>query len=242
MTAVFAATIGLVQNDIKKVLAYSTVSQLGYMFLGCRCRRLSSSAIFHVVTHAFFKACLFLGSGSVIHACGGEQDMRQDGRAQEVHAHHVLDLPGGHHRHRRHLPDLRRVLLQGRDPVQDLCRRRHGDLNGYGSTLYSLLWILGMVVGAVMTAFYMFRLVFMTFHGEFRGGEEAEHHLHESPWTMTMPLVVLGVLSIFGGLVGVPGKLFGHPEWNLVERFPGADPPAHRSRRGVRTRRQSSCR
>ena len=81
-----------------------------------------------------------------------------------------------------------------------------------------MLWILGMV-GAVLTAFYMFRLVFMTFHGEFRGGEEAEHHLHESPWTMTMPLVVLGVLSIFGGFVGIPGKLFGHPEWNLIERF-----------------------
>ena len=104
LTAIVAATIGLVQNDIKKVLAYSTVSQLGYMFLGAGVGAFVA-AIFHVVTHAFFKACLFLGSGSVIHACGGEQDMRQDGRPEEAHADHLLDLPGGDHRHRR---DLRR--------------------------------------------------------------------------------------------------------------------------------------
>ena len=214
VTAIVAATIGLVQNDIKKVLAYSTVSQLGYMFLGAGVGAFVA-AIFHVLTHAFFKACLFLGSGSVIHACSGEQDIRKMGGLK------------------RYMPTTYWTFLAATLAISGIpifagffskdeilakaFEAGAGGLNGFGSTYY-LLWFLGLA-GAVLTAFYMFRLVFATFHGEFRGGEEAEHHLHESPRTMTMPLVVLGVLSIFGGLVGIPGHLFGHPEWNLIEGF-----------------------
>jgi len=214
LTAIFAATIGLVQNDIKKVLAYSTVSQLGYMFLGAGAGAFVA-AIFHVVTHAFFKACLFLGSGSVIHACGGEQDMRKMGGLK------------------KYMPTtywtflVATIAIAGIFPFAGFFSKDeilakvfaagYGDLNGYGG-LYYLLW--GMaVVGAVLTAFYMFRLVFMTFNGEFRGGEEAEHHLHESPWTMTLPLQILGVLSIIGGFMGFPGVLFGRPELNKIEQF-----------------------
>jgi NADH-quinone oxidoreductase subunit L len=213
-TAVFAATIGLAQNDIKKVLAYSTVSQLGYMFLAAGVGAYIV-AIFHVVTHAFFKACLFLGSGSVIHACGGEQDMRKMGGLK------------------KYMPTtywtflVATIAIAGIVPFAGFFSKDeilaktfaagYGDLNHYGS-IYYLLWALA-VAGAVLTAFYMFRLVFMTFHGEFRGGEEAEHHLHESPWTMTLPLQILGVLSIVGGFVGLPGHLWGRPEHNLIDLF-----------------------
>ena len=214
LTAVFAATIGLVQNDIKKVLAYSTVSQLGLMFLGAGVGAFIA-AIFHVVTHAFFKACLFLGSGSVIHACGGEQDMRKMGGL------------------RKHMPTtywtflVATIAIAGIFPFAGFFSKDeilakafaagYTNLNGF-STVYSVLWVLA-VAGALLTAFYMFRLVYMTFHGEFRGGHEAEHHLHESPWTMTMPLQVLGVLSIVGGFLGFPGQLFGRPELNRIEQF-----------------------
>jgi NADH-quinone oxidoreductase subunit L len=213
-TALLAATIGLAQNDIKKVLAYSTVSQLGYMFLAAGVGAYVV-AIFHVVTHAFFKACLFLGSGSVIHACGGEQDMRWMGGLK------------------KHMPTtywtflVATIAIAGIFPFAGFFSKDeilakvfaagYGDLNHHGSVYY-LLWIL-VVIGAVLTAFYMFRLVYMTFHGEFRGGEEAEHHLHESPWTMTLPLQILGVLSIVGGLIGLPGHLWGKPEHNLIDRF-----------------------
>ncbi len=214
VTAVFAATIGLTQNDIKKVLAYSTVSQLGYMFLAAGVGAYIV-AIFHVVTHAFFKACLFLGSGSVIHACGGEQDMRKMGGLK------------------KYMPTtywtflVATIAIAGIFPFAGFFSKDeilaktftagYGDLNHHGS-IYYLLWALA-VVGAILTAFYMFRLVFMTFHGEFRGGEEAEHHLHESPWTMTLPLQILGVLSIVGGFIGLPGYLWGKPEHNLIDRF-----------------------
>jgi NADH-quinone oxidoreductase subunit L len=214
LTAIFAATIGLAQNDIKKVLAYSTVSQLGYMFLGAGVGAFVA-AIFHVVTHAFFKACLFLGSGSVIHACGGEQDMRQMGGL------------------RKYMPKtywtflVATIAIAGIFPFAGFFSKDeilaktfaagNGDLNGFG-TVYSLLWLMALV-GAVLTAFYMFRLVHMTFHGSFRGGEEAEHHLHESPWTMTLPLQILGVLSIIGGFIGFPGHLFHKPELNRIEVF-----------------------
>ncbi|HSO24118.1 MAG TPA: proton-conducting transporter membrane subunit, partial [Chondromyces sp.] len=215
VTAVFSATIGLAQNDIKKVLAYSTVSQLGYMFLAAGVGAYIA-AIFHVVTHAFFKACLFLGSGSVIHACGGEQDMRKMGGL------------------RKYMPKTywtflaATVAIAGIPPLagfvsKDLILAKAfeaglTDLNGHG-TVYFLLWGLGLG-GAALTAFYMFRLVYMTFHGSFRGGEEAEHHLHESPWTMTLPLQVLAVLSIVGGLlIGFPGQLFHLEGWSLIDRF-----------------------
>ncbi len=215
LTAVFAATIGLAQNDIKKVLAYSTVSQLGYMFLAAGVGAYVA-AIFHVVTHAFFKACLFLGSGSVIHACGGEQDMRRMGGLK------------------RYLPKtywtfwIATLAIAGIPPLAGFVSKDailakafeagYTDLNGFG-TVYFGLWLLALG-GAALTAFYMFRLVYMTFEGEFRGGEEAEHHLHESPWTMTLPLQVLALLSVVGGLlIGFPGVLFHLESWNLIDRF-----------------------
>jgi len=216
-TAVFAATIGLVQNDIKKVLAYSTVSQLGYMFLAAGVGAYVA-AIFHVVTHAFFKACLFLGSGSVIHACGGEQDMRKMGGLK------------------KHMPKTywtflaATIAIAGIPPLAGFVSKDailakvfeagYTNLNDH-SGIYYLLWVLGLG-GAALTAFYMFRLVYMTFFGEFRGGEEAEHHLHESPWTMTLPLQVLAVLSIVGGvLIGTPAHLFGLQGWSFIDRFLG---------------------
>jgi NADH-quinone oxidoreductase subunit L len=214
-TALLAGTIGLVQNDIKRVLAYSTVSQLGYMFLGAGVGAFIA-AIFHVVTHAFFKACLFLGSGSVIHACGGEQDMRKMGGLK------------------KHMPTtywtflVATIAIAGIFPFagffskDEILAKAFGagytDLNGF-STVYSVLWVLA-VAGALLTAFYMFRLVYMTFHGEFRGGHEAEHHLHESPPSMTLPLIILGALSVVGGiLIGFPGQLFHRPELNRIEHF-----------------------
>jgi NADH-quinone oxidoreductase subunit L len=215
VTAVFSATIGLVQNDIKKVLAYSTVSQLGYMFLAAGVGAYIA-AIFHVVTHAFFKACLFLGSGSVIHACGGEQDMRRMGGLK------------------RHMPTtfwtfmVATVAIAGIPPLAGFVSKDailakvfeagYTNLNDFGR-VYFLLWVLALA-GAGLTAFYMFRLVFMTFYGDFRGGEEAEHHLHESPWTMTLPLQVLAVLSAVGGLlIGFPGVLFHLEGWSFIDRF-----------------------
>ncbi len=214
VTALFAASIGLAQNDIKKVLAYSTVSQLGYMFLGAGVGAFVA-AIFHVVTHAFFKACLFLGSGSVIHACGGEQDMRHlGGLRKKMPITYWTFLAAT-------------LAISGIFPLAGFFSKDEilaktfeagaGNLNGHGSVYY-LLWFLG-VAGAMMTAFYMFRAVYMTFHGEFRGGEEAEHHVHESPPTMTLPLVVLGSLSVVGGLIGVPKLFTGRSAWNLIDHW-----------------------
>jgi len=214
LTAVFAATIGLAQNDIKKVLAYSTVSQLGYMFLAAGAGAFAA-AIFHVFTHAFFKACLFLGSGSVIHALGGEQDMRKMGGLK------------------RHLPTtywtfLVATLALAGIPVfsgffskDEILGRVFaagmGDLNGYGK-VYLGLWVLG-VVGAFLTAFYMFRAVHMTFSGEFRGTPEQEHHLHEAPPSMAWPLRILGVGSVVVGFVGIGKALTFGADVNLFEHF-----------------------
>ncbi len=213
-TALFAATIGLAQNDIKKVLAYSTVSQLGYMFLAAGVGAFTI-AIFHVVTHSFFKACLFLGSGSVIHANSGEQDMTRMGGL------------------RRFMPTtywtfLAATLAIAGIPIfagffskDEILARTFAagatDLNGFGD-VYRVLWYLA-VGGALLTAFYMFRAVYMTFHGPFRGGEEAEQHLHESPRSMTVPLIILGALSIVGGFIGFPGQLFHKTGWNVIENF-----------------------
>jgi NADH-quinone oxidoreductase subunit L len=151
----------------------------------------------------------------VIHACSGEQDIRKMGGLKKympttywTFLAATLAISG--------IPIFAGFFSKD-EILAKAFEAGAGDLNTFGTTYYAL-WALA-VVAAVLTAFYMFRLVFVTFHGEFRGGEEAEHHLHESPWTMTMPLVVLGVLSIFGGLIGIPGKLFHHPEWNLIERF-----------------------
>jgi NADH-quinone oxidoreductase subunit L len=214
VTALFAATIGLVQNDIKKVLAYSTVSQLGYMFLAAGVGAFTA-AIFHVVTHAFFKACLFLGSGSVIHANSGEQDMTKMGGLRRylpttywTFVAATLAITG--------IP-----LFAGFFSKDEILARTFiagvTDLNGYGD-VYRVLWYFG-VAGALLTALYMFRAVYMTFHGSFRGGEDHERHLHEAPRSMTMPLIILGVLSAVGGFLGFPGQLFHRSGWNLVEKF-----------------------
>ncbi len=210
-TALVAATIGLAQNDIKKVLAYSTVSQLGYMFLGAGAGAFAAG-IFHVFTHAFFKACLFLGAGSVIHACSGEQDMRKMGGLKKympatywTFLIATLALAG--------IPPLAGFVSKD-EILAKVFAAGAGDLNGFG-TAYLVLWGCGLL-GAFLTAFYMFRLVFTTFHGDFRGGHEAEHHLHESPALMTWPLWILAGGSVVAGLVGIG---FGGGKWNLFEHY-----------------------
>ena len=187
LTAIFAATIGLVQYDIKKVLAYSTVSQLGYMFLACGVGAFWV-AIFHLYTHAFFKALLFLGSGSVIHAVGGEQDMRKMGGLKDkipityktmlVGALAIAGIPG----------------LAGFYSKDEILWKT---FSGHHTTLY----VLGLLTAA-MTAFYMFRLIFMTFHGDNRVPVGTK--VHESPPSMTIPLIVLAFGSILAGYVGTP--------------------------------------
>ncbi|POY37073.1 NADH-quinone oxidoreductase subunit L [Solitalea longa] len=192
-TAIFAAVIALTQNDIKKVLAYSTVSQLGYMFLGLGVGAFTG-AFFHVMTHAFFKALLFLGAGSVIHAMGGEQDMRQMGGLK------------------KHLPITWFTMLMGTlaiagiPPFSGFFSK--DEILAHAFEVSPTIWAIG-VGGALLTAFYMFRMFFLTFNGKFRGTEEQHHHLHESPASMTIPLIVLAVLSVFGGFVGVPEALHG---------------------------------
>jgi NADH-quinone oxidoreductase subunit L len=192
-TALMAASIGLFQNDIKKVLAYSTVSQLGYMFLALGVGAYAS-AMFHVMTHAFFKALLFLGAGSVIHAMSDEQDIRNMGGL------------------RKHLPltfwtfVVGTVAIAGIFPLSGFFSK--DEILAHVFEHNKLMWGLG-ILGAVMTAFYMFRLLFVTFFGEFRGTHEQAHHLHESPITMTLPLMVLAVLSAVGGLMNVPHVLGG---------------------------------
>jgi NADH-quinone oxidoreductase subunit L len=190
LTALFAATIGIRQWDIKKVLAYSTVSQLGFMFIGVGVGAFTAG-VFHLVTHAFFKACLFLGSGSVIHAMSGEQDIRKMGglwKKTPITAWTFL---------------IATIAIAGFFPFAGFWSKDEI----LGSALSSpnlpagvryLVFGLG-TVAAFCTAYYMFRLVFLTFFGNFRGSHEQEHHLHESPWTMTLPLVVLAFLSTIGG-------------------------------------------
>ncbi len=196
VTAVFAATIALVQPDIKKVLAYSTISQLGYMFLGVGSGAFASG-IFHVMTHAFFKGLLFLCAGSVIHALGGEQDMNKMGAL------------------RRKLPITFVTMM-----IAALAIAAVPPFAGYFSKDLILeaaytsghpwLWLLGIVT-AGLTSFYMSRLILMTFFGESRVDSEKVHHIHESPASMTIPLIVLAVLSIVGGWVGLPnGLLWGN--------------------------------
>jgi NADH-quinone oxidoreductase subunit L len=188
-TAVFAATIGVLQMDIKRVLAYSTVSQLGYMFLGLGVGAFASG-IFHLVTHAFFKALLFLGAGSVIHGLSGEQDMRKMGGLKSA-------LP------KTHLTMLAATLaICGVFPFAGFFSKDEILWNAWASG-HLVLWGAG-VIGAFLTAFYMFRLYFMTFHGPSRVSEEAKHHLHESPNSMVIPLILLAILSTIGGFIQVP--------------------------------------
>jgi len=198
LTAVFAASIALVQNDIKRIVAYSTISQLGYMFLGCGVGAYAA-AIFHLMTHAFFKALLFLGSGSVIHGLSGEQDIRKMGGL------------------RKHMPVTASTFL-----IAALANAGIFPLAGFWSKdeiLYGAIagghaavWALG-AGGAFLTAFYMLRCYYLTFEGPSRVEEKAAHHLHESPPVMTVPLVILAVFAVIVGFVGVP------PEHGAYHRF-----------------------
>ncbi len=197
LTAVYAATMALVQNDIKRVLAYSTISQIGYMFVGLGVGAFSAG-IFHLVTHAFFKSLLFLAAGSVIHALSGEQDMGKMGGLKA------------------HLPGTRLVFVVGALAIAGV-----PGLSGFfskdeilGAAFASghyAVWALGLA-GAALTAFYMFRLIFLTFDGRERLDPEARHHLHESPRVMLLPLQVLAVLAAIGGTIGLP-RVLGGGNW-----------------------------
>ena len=206
-TAIVAASIGMVQNDIKRVLAYSTVSQLGYMFLACGVGAYAAG-IFHLLTHAFFKALLFLAAGSVIHALSGEQDMRNMGGL------------------RKRIPVTFWTMtsavfaIAGIWPFAGFFSKDEILYQTFLSDnpIAKLLWFVGLVT-AGMTSFYMFRLWFKTFFGEEHFKETAHdehghaaHGVHESPWIMLLPLVILGILSLVGGWVGVPASLGGHNE------------------------------
>ena len=200
-TALFAATIALKQNDIKKVLAYSTVSQLGYMFLGLGVGAYTG-AVFHVMTHAFFKALLFLGAGSVIHAMHHEQDIRQMGGLKKyLPVTHITFLLGC-------------IAIAGIPPFSGFFSK--DEILAAAFERNKIYWIVG-VATAAMTAFYMFRLYATTFLGKFRGTHEQEHHLHESPAAMTIPLVVLAILAVVAGFLGVPEVFAKDSHW--LEHF-----------------------
>jgi NADH-quinone oxidoreductase subunit L len=187
-TAILAATIAMKQNDIKKVLAYSTVSQLGYMFLALGVGAYTAG-VFHVMTHAFFKALLFLGAGSVIHAMGGEQDIRKMGGLKgKLKITYLTFLIGC-------------IAISGIPPFSGFFSKDAILLSAFehNKILYAIA-----LFGALLTAFYMFRLLFLTFNGSFRGTEEQQHHLHESPAGMTIPLIILAILAFAGGFVGIP--------------------------------------
>ncbi|MBC8054397.1 MAG: NADH-quinone oxidoreductase subunit L [Sphingobacteriaceae bacterium] len=193
-TAILAATIAITQTDIKKVLAYSTVSQLGYMFLGLGVGAYTG-AFFHVLTHAFFKALLFLGAGSVIHAMSNEQDMRfMGGLKKKLPVTFITMLVGT-------------IAIAGIPPFSGFFSKDEILAHAYDHS--KILWVFG-VIGAMFTSFYMFRMLFLTFNNTFRGTHEQEHHLHESPKSMTIPLIVLAILSAIGGFLGVPHILGGN--------------------------------
>jgi len=194
ITAIYTASIAMVQNDIKRVLAYSTISQLGYMFLGCGMGAFAAG-IFHLMTHAFFKALLFLGAGSVIHALSGELNMQKMGALKEkipvtfwTTFAAILAISG--------IP-----FFSGFFSKDEILWKTFSQGN-------FILWLIG-VLTAGMTAFYMFRLLFLTFFGKSRVEESIKPHIHESPRVMTIPLIVLAILSVFGGYVGVPKSLGG---------------------------------
>jgi NADH-quinone oxidoreductase subunit L len=190
-TCVFAAIIGLMQNDIKKVLAYSTVSQLGLMFAALGFGAFNSG-MFHVVTHAFFKALLFLGSGSVIHALHGEQDIRRmGGLGKYIKVTFITFLIGS-------------LAISGIPPFAGFFSK--DEILAKAFEHNPAIWAI-LSISAMLTAFYMFRLVYLTFSGNFRGSEETKKHIHESPALMTIPLVILTVLSIVGGFIGLPTVL-----------------------------------
>jgi NADH-quinone oxidoreductase subunit L len=211
LTAVFAATIGLVQNDIKRVIAYSTISQLGYMFLGLGVGAFSAG-IFHLTTHAFFKGLLFLASGSVIHALSGEQDMRKMGALKsKIKITFVVFMFGT-------------LALSGIPPFAGFFSKDEILWSAFNAPgLGHFLWFLG-AIGAFMTAFYSFRLIYLTFYGKSRLDHDVEHHVHESPKVMTIPLMILAFFSLTIGFIGMPviehGNIFGE---YLAPLFPHAE-------------------
>jgi NADH-quinone oxidoreductase subunit L len=213
-TAIFAASIGLAQTDIKKVLAYSTVSQLGYMFLAAGLGAYSA-AIFHLGTHAFFKALLFLGSGSVIHAMGGEQDMTKMGGLKGTLKQTFYTFVIG------------ALAIAGIFPFAGFFSKdeilRTAAANGQW-----VLYAVGLIT-AGLTAFYMFRAVFLTFWGHFRGTHEQEHHLHESPPSMTIPLWILAIGAVTTGFLGLPGERnwLHHFLDPIILRPAGLEPAEH---------------
>ncbi len=215
-TAILAATIALRQYDIKKVLAYSTVSQLGFMFLALGVGAYSV-AVFHVLTHAFFKALLFLGSGSVIHAMGGEQDVRKmGGLRKKMPITHATFLIGC-------------LALAGIPLLSGFFSKDEILANAFAHN--PILYVLG-IAAAAMTAFYSFRVYTLTFTGTFRGTDEQRHHLHESPAAMTIPLVVLAILAIVGGYIGLPPVVSEHHTLNnflssAVTNAPGEHAMSH---------------
>lgn len=195
-TALVAAFIATRQNDIKKVLAYSTVSQLGFMFAALGAGAFVTG-MFHLTTHAFFKALLFLGSGSVIHAMGGEQDIRKMGGIKPyLKWTHLTFLIGT-------------LAITGVPPLAGFFSKDEVLANVYSRSVWMFVFL---ALTSVLTAYYMFRMYFLTFYGKFRGTQEEEHHLHESPVSMIMPLAILAVLSAFGGFLGIP-ELFHAPHF-----------------------------
>ncbi len=188
LTALLAASIGLVQNDIKRVLAYSTISQIGYMFLACGVGAFAAG-IFHLTTHAFFKALLFLGAGSVMHAIEGETDItKMGGLKEKMPVTHITFLIGA-------------LAIAGIFPFAGFFSKDAILAAAFERNPY--LWFMG-IFGAMLTSFYMFRVVFLTFYGESRVPHEISHHIHESPPVMLIPLITLGILSIIGGFIGIP--------------------------------------
>ncbi len=201
LTALLAATIAVYQNDIKKILAYSTVSQLGYMFVAMGLGAYTAG-IFHLVTHAFFKALLFLGAGAVIHSLHGEQDIRKMGGLKD------------------HLPLTYRVMLIGTlaiagiPPLAGFFSKDEILLHAFSQN--KLLWLFA-VAGSLLTAFYMFRMLLLTFWGNYRGKQHTLEHLHHNPASMNIPLVALAVLSCVGGFIGLPHFLGGSQLHHFLE-------------------------
>ncbi len=227
LTAIFAASIGIVQTDIKKVLAYSTVSQLGYMFMGAGVLAYGAG-IFHLMTHAFFKGCLFLCSGAIIHGLGGEQDMRFMGGLRKYMPWTFWTMTSA------------TFAIAGFPPFAAFFSK-DAILGATFASGQHVLWLIG-IIAAGMTSFYMFRLWFMTFFGEYRrpnpataghghGDDHGHGAPHESPWVMVVPLVILGTLSLVGGWIGVPAALGGSDHFRhfLDPVFAAYAPaPAHR--------------
>lgn len=194
-TALYAASIGLTQTDIKKVLAYSTISQLGLMFLAAGLGAYQL-AVFHVITHAFFKACLFLGAGSIIHATGGEQDLRHMGGLKKVMSVTYFTF------------FISALSIAGIPPFAGFFSKDEILATAMENNLF--LWIIA-ALASLMTAIYIFRVLFLAFFNDFRGNKDEEKHLHESPSVMTTPLIILAILAIIGGVIGLP---FGHNRLN----------------------------